>query len=150
MDRPLWKCPRCGARLVSKNNWHACGDYSIDRFLAGKPARARKLFGKFVSLIERCGPYLPAPAKTRVAFMAQVRFASVNRVADEAIDVHFVLPYALKSARFRRLEQVGPCTVHHLRLRAPGEMDAELQEWLRESYSVYGQRQWLERAQRSK
>src|SRR5262252_10262154 len=99
--RPLWECPRCGVKLVARNLSHSCGDYSIEKFLRDKSVVGRTLFERFVALIARCGPYEVAPAKTRVAFMAQVRFASVNRVGDESIDVHFVLPRALESPRFR-------------------------------------------------
>ena len=126
MTRPLWKCPRCGVKLVSRNLSHACGDYSVEAFLAGKSARARRLFQRFVALIARCGPHDVAPAKTRVAFLAQVRFASVNRVGDAAIDVHFVLPRRLASPRFRRIERLGKLYVHHLRLSRPLEFDREL------------------------
>ncbi len=58
--------------------------------------------------------------KTRIAFMAQMRFASVNRASEEAIDVH-------------------------LRLARADDFDRELLAWLRASYEEYGTRQWLER-----
>src|SRR5262244_3237475 len=113
--KPLWKCPKCGVSLVVRNLSHACGDYSVAKFLKGKSEPGRALFAKFEALIARCGPYEVAPAKTRVAFLARVRFASVNRVGKDAIDVHFVLPRALASRRFRRVEKVGNVWVHHLR-----------------------------------
>jgi hypothetical protein len=138
-----WRCPRCGARLVSRNLAHACGAYSIERFLAGKTDTARDLFDRFVAAIAACGSYEAAPAKTRVAFMAQVRFASVNRVGPHWIDVHFVLPRALSSPRFRRVEHLGRLHVHHLRLTRPEDFDAELAAWLRQSYVEYGERKWL-------
>jgi hypothetical protein len=37
----LWTCPKCGRRFVSRNLWHACGDYSVEGFLQGKE-RARE------------------------------------------------------------------------------------------------------------
>jgi len=43
-------------------------------------------FNRFVMPIAKCGPYEVAPAKTRVAFMAAVRFASVNWVGRDFID----------------------------------------------------------------
>jgi hypothetical protein len=73
-EAPLWTCPRCGAKLVGRNMAHACGDYSIERFLDGKGERARAMFARFVELVESCGPVIAAPAKTRVAFMVRVRF----------------------------------------------------------------------------
>jgi hypothetical protein len=129
--------------LISRNLSHACGDHSVAKFLAGRGPRARSLFERFERAIARCGPYRRAPAKTRVAFMAEVRFASVNKISDDAIDVHFVLPRALESPRFRRVEHLGALHVHHLRLAAPGDFDGELRRWLAQSYREYGCREWL-------
>ena len=143
--KPLWKCPKCGVSLVARNLSHACGDYSIAKFLEGKSDRGRALFGKFEALIAKCGPYEVAPAKTRVAFLARVRFASVNRVGEDAINVHFVLPRVLASRRFRRVEKVGKIWVHHLRLASLRDFDRELARWLGESYAEYGEQRWLTR-----
>lgn len=140
----LWECPRCGVKLVARNLSHSCGDFSIDGFLAGKTERGRELFASFLALVAQCGPYDVAAAKTRVALMAQVRFASVNRVGKDSIDVHFVLPRAIRSRRLRRVEQIGKLHVHHLRLARAEDIDGELLEWLRASYVEYGQRTWLD------
>jgi hypothetical protein len=78
-----------------------------------------------------------------VAFLASVRFASINRVRPTHLDVHFVLPRPLSSPRFRRVERLGKLHVHHLRFAEAGDMDAEVQAWLRQSYAEYGQRRWL-------
>lgn len=146
-NRPLlWKCPKCGAKLVSRGLSHSCGQHSVEQFLAGKGARAQELFEGFVRLVSNCGSYDVAPAKTRVAFMAAVRFASVNRVGDTGLDAHFVLPRALVSPRFRRVERLGKLYVHHLRFRDLSEMDDEVQGWLCQSYSEYGERRWLSNA----
>src|SRR5262252_10803678 len=102
----LWECPRCGVKLVARNLSHACGDHSVEKFLEGKTVVGRDLFRRFLALIVRCGPYELAPAKTRVAFMASVRFASVNRIGRDSIDVHFVLPRIIESPRLRRVEHL--------------------------------------------
>jgi hypothetical protein len=31
----VWICPRCGARLVSRNLWHSCGQYTLETLFAG-------------------------------------------------------------------------------------------------------------------
>ena len=77
--------------------------------------------------------------------MAAVRFASVNRVGPNHIDVHFVLASGLESPRFRKVEKLGKLYVHHLRLRDKSDFDLQLAGWLRRSYVEYGQRGWLKR-----
>jgi hypothetical protein len=142
-----WECPRCGAKLISRNLSHACGNHSVEKFLEGKSDVGRGLFGRFLDLIAQCGPYELAPAKTRVAFMAAVRFASVNRIGPDSIDVHFVLPRTIESPRLRKVEHLGKLHVHHVRLRDRRDFDRELADWLRQSYSEYGQRGWLTKVQ---
>lgn len=141
--RPLWSCPRCGAKLLSGGLSHSCGPFRVARFLRGRDRRERALFGRFVALVAACGPYEVAPAKTRVAFLVKVRFASVNRLGPGGMDVHFVLPRELPSTRLRRIDRVGRLFVHHLRVFQPEELDAEVGAWLRESYRDYGERRWL-------
>jgi hypothetical protein len=141
--RPLWSCPRCGAKLLSRGLSHSCGRFSVARFLKGRDSRERALFGRFVALVAACGPYEVAPAKTRVAFLVKVRFASVNRLGPGGMEVHFVLPRQLPSTRLRRIDRVGRLFVHHLRVLQSEELDAEVGAWLRESYRDYGERRWL-------
>jgi len=138
----MWRCPKCRVKGVAKNFSHACGDFSVKKFLEGKSATGEKLFRAFERAIAECGPYEVAPAKTRVAFLSQVRFASVNGVRDGALDVHLVLPRRLESARFRRVEKVGPLYVHHLRVT---RVDNQLKSWLRAAYREYGEREWLQK-----
>lgn len=140
----LWTCPKCGRRFVTRNSWHACGDYSVEGFLAGKGPRARALFDRFVELISACGQYEVAPAKTRVAFMAQVRFAGVTAVSERGLTAAFGLPRPLRHDRIRKIEQAAPgWYVHWIRVSSPEELDDELLEWLRESYREMGMRERL-------
>jgi hypothetical protein len=140
-----WKCPRCGVGLVSRNLSHSCGGWSVAQFLTAKGERARVLFTRFEKLVATCGAFTRAPAKTRVAFLAQVRFASVNRATDRGLDVHFVLPRKIEHPRIRRVERIGNLYVHHLRLAEEADFDRVLQGWLRASYDEYGMRRWLRR-----
>ena len=105
---PLWTCPNCGRKFVSRNLWHACGPYTVETFLAGKGTRARILFDRFEELISKCGPYEVAPAKTRVAFMARVRFAGVSRVSDRPLTIAFARPTPRKSRRLLKVEEIAP------------------------------------------
>ncbi len=139
--KPLWTCPKCGALLVIRNLWHACGDYSVEKFLEGKEPRARALFDRFVELVAACGPFTFAPAKTRVAFMVRVRFAGVTAVSEGGMTCHFGLRRRLEHPRIRRVEQPVPrWFVHTFRVATSEELDDEVQSWLRKSYAVGEQR----------
>jgi hypothetical protein len=121
---------------------HACGDYSIERFLAGRNAPARALFERFAALVESCGPVLPAPALRRVAFMVRVRFCAVERLSNRSLRAEFGLPYTLSSPRIARIEELSPgWFVHWLTIRSVDECDAELRGWRCASRRFMGEQQ---------
>lgn len=80
-----WMRPRCGARFVTRNMWHGCGAYTVDCFFAGKPTRLRELYDALVALVTELGPFGQVPTKSRIAFMARVRFAGVVRVRKDGL-----------------------------------------------------------------
>jgi len=140
-NKPLWECPKCGAKLVGRNMWHACGSFSVDTFIEGKGARARELYEGFEALLRKCGPVIAAPAKTRVAFMVRVRFAGVSSVSDRGMTIAFALRRPLKNPRIFRMVKYNPRWYgHFVRIKSPEELDDELLCWLRESYKVGEQR----------
>jgi hypothetical protein len=34
-DAEVWTCPKCGARLVTRNLWHSCGSFTLEGLFAG-------------------------------------------------------------------------------------------------------------------
>ena len=142
--RPLWRCPKCGARFVTRNLPHSCGRATVADWLAKMGPQARALYRRFERLIGACGPYHVAPAKTRIAFMGQVRFAGITSLSENGMTCAFALPKALASRRFARVkEEVPGWWVHQLRVTQPDELDDEVQGWLRQSYRLMGMRERL-------
>jgi hypothetical protein len=39
LEGDLWTYPKCGRRFVGRDVWHACGNYSVERFLGGQGDR---------------------------------------------------------------------------------------------------------------
>lgn len=135
--KALWTCPKCGRKFVTRNMWHACGDYTVEGFLAGKGPRGRAMFDRFVALLRRCGPVEVAPAKTRVAFMVRVRFAGVSALSEHGMAIGFALRRPLRSPRIARVVQHGRHWYsHYMRVTAPEDLDDEVLGWLREAYRV--------------
>jgi hypothetical protein len=140
----LWTCPECGAKLITRNLWHSCGEATLEDWKARMGPRARDLYDRFESLIAACGEYHVAPAKTRIAFMGQVRFAGISSVSEKGMSCSFSLPYALESDRFVKVEEVVPgWFVHRMRVTDPAQLDDQIQEWVRESYRLMGKRERL-------
>lgn len=133
----LWTCPRCGARFVTRNTWHGCGDYSVDGFFEGKAPRLRELYDAFVAFIEEIGPFEQVPTKSRIAFMVRVRFAGVAWLRRDGLVCGFWLKREIRSPRFTKVELLGKHDrVYQFVLRDEGELDGEVRGWLREAYEV--------------
>jgi hypothetical protein len=142
--RPLWTCPECGAKLISRNLSHSCGRATLDDWKARMGPRARRLYDRFEAMIAACGEYHVAPAKTRIAFMGRVRFAGITALSEKGMACSFALPTAHKSSRFVKVEEVVPgWWVHRLRVTEPEQLDDELRQWLRESYRLMGMQERL-------
>lgn len=138
-DRPLWRCPKCGVRLLTRNLAHSCGRATVADWTARMGPRARALYRRFVRLIAACGRYHVAPAQTRIAFLGRVRFAGITAASEVGMTIAFALPRPLRSPRFDRVTEVVPgWWVHRLRITDVRQLDAQVQGWLRRSYRPMG------------
>jgi hypothetical protein len=103
---------------------------------------ARKLYDRFESMIAACGPYHVAPAKTRIAFLAQVRFAGITSLSEKGMTCSFALPEPLRSPRFVKVEEIVPgWWVHRMRITQLEQLDEKVQVWIRKSYRLMGRRE---------
>jgi hypothetical protein len=73
----------------------------------GKNAAVRELFDALVASLQRCGPIMILPEKTRIAFQVRMSFAAVS-IRRAHIVGHFVLARRLDSPRFVRIETYSP------------------------------------------
>lgn len=140
----LWRCPKCSERFVTANMWHSCGKFSLEALFSRSEPLVYELFKKFQRMAQACGPLRTIPQKTRVVFQARVRFAGCYpRKAYLICSV--ALPRRLESPRFVRIEEYTAHFVgHYFHISSETELDAEVQDWLRESYEV-GLQQHLRR-----
>jgi uncharacterized protein DUF5655 len=136
---PLWRCPVCGQRFVSRNMPHSCQVVPLDRFFEGAAPELRALFERFVAAIGH--DVTVNVTKSRIALQARMRFAGIDRPRKQYLLANFVLTRPIESARLARVDHVPPYYyVHRLRLSEPADLDPELREWLAEAYEVGTQR----------
>lgn len=137
----LWRCPKCGARFVTKNLWHSCGKFSLGKLFARSAPPVLPLFRKFAALVRGAGRVTMIPQKSRVVFLNRVRFAQVLPRKDHFI-AGFILGRRVRHGRITKVEEFSPAVRYHwVKITSAADLDATLLEWLRESYHYYGQQE---------
>lgn len=138
--KPLWTCPKCGRTFANRNQSHSCGRYSINAYLKGKSPEAIALFHRFSQMVADCGPFIYAPARTRIGFQVRMIFAAVW-LRGPIMHGHVVLARRIEHPRFSSIDSISPGNhVHHFRISLLPELDDEVAAWLREAYVVGEQR----------
>ena len=137
--RPLWRCPECGERFVTKNLWHSCGKQTLKDLFARSKPHVLPLFRKFAKMVRACGPVRMIPQKTRVVFQVRVRFAGAYPRKSYLL-CGFALPYRSADPRFVKIENYAPHFQGHLlRVASEADLDGQVQRWLHEAYKVGAQ-----------
>ena len=137
-EHALWHCPKCGARLVSRNLWHSCGRFTLEALFSGSVPDVLAAARKYVALLESLGDVQVLPQKTRLVAVARVRFAGLYPRTD-----HFLAAFALhrwlEHARIVKTDDYGPrWRLHYVRITSAVDLDGELRAWLKESHDVVG------------
>jgi len=133
---PLWRCPRCGHKFVTRNLWHSCGRYKLADHFAGKAPALRATFDRFVALARKSGAVTVYAQKTRIVIQARVRFASAV-VRKNWLDASLWLKRRVEHSRLTRSEDFGRLGFgHHFRLATPEDVDSALAQLMREAYRI--------------
>jgi hypothetical protein len=133
---PLWTCPACGAKLVTRNLSHSCVKQTVRGFYAGKPELGVALAKAFVAEVRKLGPVTLHPVKTRIALMVEVRFAAINRINRDSIRGHLWLKEKHATDRFERIEVLGADLLYHFEVSERRPIDDELRRFIAMSYAI--------------
>jgi hypothetical protein len=149
-QRSLWHCPKCGARLVSRNLWHSCGLFTLEALFSGSTSGNLAAARKYVALLESLGDVQVLPQKTRLVAVARVRFAGLYPRKNDFLAA-FALHRWLASPRIVKTADYGPrWRGHFVRIASAADLDDELRAWLQESHDVVGTQSDLEESRVSR
>jgi hypothetical protein len=131
-------CPRCGARLVTRNLWHSCGNYTLEGLFPRSDPAVVDLARKYVAMLYSLGDVQVIPQKTRLTWVARVRFAGLQPRKDSFL-ASFALHRWLDSARIVKTTDYGPrWRAHFVAVQNESDLDDEFRAWLQESHDVVG------------
>jgi len=134
--RAMWTCQECGRGFANRNQSHFCTHVRLDEHFKGREPSVVATFERLLVAARKNGPVTVLPEKTRIAFQVRMSFAAFT-LRRRWVDGHVVLARRLDSLRFRRIDSISPRNqVHVFRLEHPEEVDAEVEAWLAEAYSV--------------
>lgn len=135
---PLWICPKCGARLVSRNLWHSCAVSSLEALFANADPGVVELARHYIAVLHSLGDVQVIVQKTRLVCVARVRFAGVYP-RKRGFLASFALQRQLASPRIVTIDDYGPrWQAHVVRVTADDDLDDELRSWLQESHDSVG------------
>jgi hypothetical protein len=136
--RAVWVCPKCGARLVSRNLCHSCGRFTLEDLFAKATPDVRSLAKRFVKMLNSLGDVQVIPQKTRLVCVARVRFVGLYP-RKGGLRVGFALRRRLRSRRIIKTADYGPkWRGHFIDIRATEDLDGELRAWLQEAHDTVG------------
>ena len=134
----VWICPKCGARLVSRNLWHSCGQYTLEALFAGAAPGVLELAREYVAMLHTLGDVQVIAQKTRLVCVARVRFAGLS-LRKGGFQASFALHRWLDSPRIVKQVNYGPrWRGHYVSIQASTDLDDELRSWLQEAHDVVG------------
>ena len=143
--RAISICPRCGARLVTRNLWHSCGSYTLEGLFPRSDPAVVDLARKYVAMLYGLGDVQVIPQKTRLTCVARVRFAGLQPRKDSFL-ASFALHRWLDSPRIVKTTDYGPrWRAHFVAVQNESDLDGELRAWLQESHDVVGTQSDLRR-----
>jgi hypothetical protein len=134
--RPLWTCPKCGHRFVTRNLWHSCVRVPIAAHFRGRPPERKRTFDRWLAAARACGRVVAYAQKSRITFMARVRFSGAV-IHNSYVDGGLWLRRKAVHPRLRKIDDYGRLgCVHYFRLERPDDVDPQLEALMREAYRV--------------
>jgi Domain of unknown function (DUF5655) len=113
------------------------GAWTVEDHLRGKPPGFVELYHRFVELVEACGPFSYAVAKTTITFKGSRRGFAGARPTTRGLVGYLDLQRLVEDPR---VTSTAPYTkrlfVHHFRISAHEQLDDEFAGWVREAYDV--------------
>lgn len=138
LARPLWVCPKCGARLITRNLWHSCGRFTLQALFSGAGPGVLAAARKYVRVLHSLGDVQVIPQKTRLVAVARVRFAGLYPRKTDFL-ASFALHRWIASPRIVKTIDYGPrWRMHYVRIVSAANVDRELRAWLQESHDIVG------------
>ncbi len=129
-----WTCPACG-REFGKRQSHVCAPaLSADAYFGARPPVERAIFEAVREHLEGLGPVIVEPVGVGILFKRRRTFVEL-RPKTRWVALSFGLNYRREHPRITSTVRTPTGrTYHGIRVTSPVDIDAEVRQWLTESY----------------
>jgi len=112
-------------------------EWTIERHLAGKPDLVHELYGRFIELVEACGPFAYTVTKTAISLKGSRRGFAGAKPKAHTLDGFLDLQHVIRDARIvRSSAYTKRLWVHQFRISSLTQLDAQFASWVHEAYDV--------------
>ena len=109
---------------------------SLETHLEKASSDVRDAYDAIDRALGDCGAYRSVPTKTQITLLADTSFGTIT-IRRRWINLGFMLDRELTDPRIiRALHHSAKRYAHTVRVSTAADVDAQLQEWLRESYAL--------------
>jgi hypothetical protein len=144
LEKPLWTCPDCGHQFVTRNIWHSSINYPLEKHFEGKSPEVTALYHHYLGLIQTIRPVNIELKEMGIAFLVRVRFGGAV-LRKKWLEARLWLKHPVEHPCLRRIEKVGPGDfIHYFRIQSVDEMNESFVSFLRESYAIGIQKDFIE------
>ena len=108
--------------------------YSVKDHFVNKDPSVRTLYDQLLSMLQALGPVTEDPKKTSIHLNRKSALAGVETRKDGLL-LNIKSDHPIQSPRIEKAEQISAKRFHHkVRISSPGDLDEELNSWLKEAY----------------
>jgi len=137
--RPLWRCPKCGKKFVTRNLSHSCRRYDLAHLFARRESNVLRIYKKFARMVKACGPVIVEPRSNEIVFLVRVRTIAFTPFKSSA-QLRLAFPRPRKNRRFvKTFTYYNRFHAHWIEIREPSELDDQVQAWIQEAYALSAQ-----------
>lgn len=131
----MWTCPKCSRIFQKKGQAHSCKKVPLESHFEGKEA-AKKLYDFLLKKIKtKVGPVKEISLPCCVHLFGKYDFIAILPKKD-SLELRFILDKKLKNKRFSNIVPMSGISIKYcLYISSPQEIDQELLDWLKQSYS---------------
>ncbi len=135
--RPMarWVCPRCDREFGGVNQAHVCAPgITVDELLGRHPDWVGEIYAVVIGHLQALGPVHEDAVDVGI-FLKSDRKIAEFRPLVRSVQLWLFLPDRREDPRISRSLPTGVDRfVHLIKLTAPEQVDAQVQEWLAESF----------------